>query len=74
MKGLRAGGDDYLPKPYAFSELLARIEVLARRRGGRGEETIYGSATSSSTGCRTASSAARPRSTCSRANSGCSNI
>lgn len=32
VKGLRAGGDDYLPKPYAFSELLARLEVLARRR------------------------------------------
>jgi two-component system OmpR family response regulator len=32
VKGLRAGGDDYLPKPYAFSELLARAEVLARRR------------------------------------------
>ncbi len=29
--GLRAGGDDYLAKPYAFSELLARIEGLARR-------------------------------------------
>src|SRR5574339_599383 len=40
VKGLRAGGDDYLPKPYSFSELLARIEVLARRRGGR-EETVY---------------------------------
>src|SRR6187455_1854541 len=37
VKGLRAGGDDYLPKPYSFSELLARIEVLARRRGGKGE-------------------------------------
>ncbi|MBK3399814.1 MULTISPECIES: response regulator transcription factor [Methylobacterium] len=34
VKGLKAGGDDYLPKPYAFSELMARIEVLARRRGG----------------------------------------
>src|SRR5712672_3277702 len=32
VKGLRAGGDDYLAKPYAFSELLARIEGLARRR------------------------------------------
>src|SRR3954471_3475490 len=32
VKGLRAGGDDYLPKPYAFSELLARAEVVARRR------------------------------------------
>jgi two-component system OmpR family response regulator len=40
VKGLRAGGDDYLPKPYSFSELLARIEVLARRRGSR-EEMVY---------------------------------
>ena len=31
VKGLRAGGDDYLAKPYAFSELLARVEALARR-------------------------------------------
>ncbi|PSC04566.1 DNA-binding response regulator [Alsobacter soli] len=42
VKGLRAGGDDYLPKPYAFSELLARAEVLARRRRtGPVEETRY---------------------------------
>src|SRR5215203_6464502 len=41
VKGLRAGGDDYLAKPYSFAELLARIEVLARRRSGRGEETVY---------------------------------
>jgi two-component system OmpR family response regulator len=41
VKGLRAGGDDYLTKPYSFSELLARVEVLSRRRGGRGEETVY---------------------------------
>jgi two-component system OmpR family response regulator len=42
VKGLRAGGDDYLAKPYAFSELLARVEVLARRRPiGAGEDTIY---------------------------------
>jgi two-component system, OmpR family, response regulator len=40
VKGLRAGGDDYLPKPYSFSELLARVEVLSRRKGGR-EETVY---------------------------------
>ena len=32
VKGLRAGGDDYLVKPYAFSELLARIEALVRRQ------------------------------------------
>ncbi len=31
VTGLRAGGDDYLAKPYAFSELVARIDVLARR-------------------------------------------
>ncbi len=31
VKGLRAGGDDYLTKPYAFSELTARIEALTRR-------------------------------------------
>jgi len=31
IKGLRAGGDDYLVKPFAFSELLARIQALIRR-------------------------------------------
>ncbi|HYB58206.1 MAG TPA: response regulator transcription factor [Alphaproteobacteria bacterium] len=31
VKGLRAGGDDYLTKPYAFSELLARLEAILRR-------------------------------------------
>jgi two-component system OmpR family response regulator len=31
VRGLRAGGDDYLVKPYAFSELLARVETLGRR-------------------------------------------
>jgi two-component system OmpR family response regulator len=33
VKGLRAGGDDYLAKPFALSELLARVEALSRRKG-----------------------------------------
>jgi two-component system, OmpR family, response regulator len=41
VKGLRAGGDDYLTKPYAFSELLARVEVLSRRRSPQAQETRY---------------------------------
>ena len=39
VKGLRAGGDDYLGKPYAFSELLARVENLGRRSGEAPLET-----------------------------------
>jgi two-component system, OmpR family, response regulator len=39
VHGLRAGGDDYLTKPFAFSELLARIEALRRRASTANEET-----------------------------------
>lgn len=39
VEGLRSGGDDYLTKPYAFSELLARVDVLSRRRKGEDGET-----------------------------------
>src|SRR5262245_36119796 len=39
VEGLRAGGDDYLPKPFAFSELLARIEALMRRARPNAVET-----------------------------------
>ena len=39
--GLRAGGDDYLVKPFAFVELLARIEVLARRGDASGSPTHF---------------------------------
>ena len=41
VTGLRAGGDDYLAKPYAFSELLARVEALARRRKPGDADTTY---------------------------------
>src|SRR4030088_3112601 len=73
VKGLRAGGDDYLPKPYSFSELLARAEVLARPRSGR-EETVY------RVGDLEVDRLLRPgkreatRSCCRRGSSGCSNI
>jgi two-component system OmpR family response regulator len=39
VKGLSAGGDDYLVKPFAFSELLARVEALLRRGTGPATET-----------------------------------
>ncbi len=39
IKGLRAGGDDYLTKPFAFGELLARLDALARRSQGSSTET-----------------------------------
>ncbi len=39
IRGLKAGGDDYLTKPFAFAELLARIEALLRRSSGLSETT-----------------------------------
>ena len=39
VMGLKSGGDDYLSKPFAFSELLARIEVLVKRGSGQLAET-----------------------------------
>jgi two-component system, OmpR family, response regulator len=40
IAGLRAGGDDYLVKPFAFGELLARIDTLARRVQSARPETV----------------------------------
>ncbi|MFI5401665.1 MAG: winged helix-turn-helix domain-containing protein, partial [Planctomycetota bacterium] len=39
VKGLRAGGDDYMTKPFSFSEVLARIEALIRRATRQTEPT-----------------------------------
>lgn len=39
VAGLRAGGDDYLTKPFAFSELQARVEALLRRPRGLAQQT-----------------------------------
>ncbi|NWG02266.1 MAG: response regulator transcription factor [Syntrophaceae bacterium] len=39
VKGLQTGGDDYLTKPFAFSELLARVQALIRRASGLVEPT-----------------------------------
>jgi two-component system, OmpR family, response regulator len=40
IRGLRAGGDDYLTKPFAFGELLARLEALVRRSQGVEIQTV----------------------------------
>ena len=39
VKGLKAGGDDYLTKPFAFAELLARVDALSRRGKAEGPTT-----------------------------------
>ena len=39
IKGLQAGGDDYLVKPFSFAELLARVQALIRRASGTSEPT-----------------------------------
>ena len=40
VKGLKAGGDDYLTKPFSFSELIARVEALNRRQNPKSEIDI----------------------------------
>jgi len=64
VRGLKAGGDDYLAKPFALPELTARLEALIRRCGSRWSTCM-------STCSTIGSSAGERRSPCSRANSGC---
>lgn len=40
VKGLQTGGDDYLTKPFSFSELLARVQALIRRSAGAAEASV----------------------------------
>ena len=42
IKGLQTGSDDYLTKPFSFSELLARVQALIRRASGASEPTSLG--------------------------------
>jgi two-component system OmpR family response regulator len=74
VKGLRSGGDDYLAKPYAFSELLARVESLGRRRQSQataGPETALRYEDLSLDLLSRGSSGAAASSTSSRASSSC---
>ena len=73
VKGLQAGGDDYLTKPFAFAELLARLQALSPR-GATTEPTRPGRwrPDARSAVPQSASAAADP-SSCGRASSRCSN-
>lgn len=60
VTGLRAGADDFLVKPFAFEELLARVQALVRRRHGRKNPLIRVGALEIDTAARTVRRAGEP--------------
>ena len=73
VRGLQAGGDDYLTKPFAFAELLARVQALVRRATGAAEPTrLSAGDLSLDLLTRKVQRGAVSRSSCARASSRCS--
>ena len=72
VRGLRAGGDDYLAKPFALSELAARLEALLRRPADPRETLLHVGPLELDLLARTASAAGGSLNFC-PANSSCSN-
>ncbi len=75
IQGLRAGGDDYLTKPFSPDEMFARVEVLLRRRPrhAKAETTCCATAHWNSTSCVAKSRTGSANSTCSQPNFAYSN-
>ena len=74
VRGLRAGGDDYLTKPFALIELVARLEALLRRPAENRETVLCVDTLELDLIERARRSAARATSSCYRASFACSNI
>ena len=74
VRGLRAGGDDYLVKPFSFVELLARLEALGRRSETVAKETSAGRRSRHRPDRAQRQPGAAGKFRCCRASSSCSNI